>query len=90
MRLLHEVYETGELQGLPPITIHYWLRTIDTDFDRDYVYNQFKEKIYKHERDFKASKNHEVNMYYYNVLPKKKRPVAPVQNHAPPPRQTYQ
>ena len=78
MRLLHEIYETGELDGISPLTIHCWLRTIETDFDRDYVYNVFKEKIFKYEKEFKATKKHDLNMYYYDALPKKRRKAIPV------------
>ncbi|KAL4224915.1 Opioid growth factor receptor-like protein 1 [Mactra antiquata] len=51
MALLHEVFETKYLHGIPKNTIMYWIRAINNQFERDYVYKLFYEHIMKMENN---------------------------------------
>jgi hypothetical protein len=63
--LLHEVFETKELSGIPPATIHHWLRAISDDFERDYVFNQFKNGINRLGDERMKLKRKDNTKYYF-------------------------
>ena len=64
--LFHEMFETKELSGIPPATVHHWLRAISDEFDRDYVFNQFRNGINRLEDERNKLKRKDETKYYYD------------------------
>lgn len=51
LALFHEVFETQALAGIQPATLHHWLRSINDDFEREYVYKQFQKGLTRIEEE---------------------------------------
>lgn len=64
MALFHEVFETQALAGIQPATLHHWLRSINDDFEREYVYRQFQKGFSRLEEEHQSIKRKDGSKVY--------------------------